>query len=170
MTRWVTPRRHAAVYLLKIAVGCTLLWFGLGALGLHDPVWALISLVVVIEPDVAIASTNFRNRMLNTVLGCAVAGLAVLAFGSGFTTMLVSSLVAAGLTAIVPNYPGNWRLAPATALIMSAAALHGGGTSQEFTQISLRAGEVLAGSGLALLMSHLYVRWHALTHAPQRDA
>lgn len=50
MSRWFAPQRYAAVYVIKIGCGCVVLWFGLGAAGIDDPVWALISLVFVVEP------------------------------------------------------------------------------------------------------------------------
>ena len=156
MTEWFAPQRYAAVYLIKIGCGCVLLWFGLRAAGIDNPVWALISLVLVVEPQWAAATLNVRARVLNTLLGCTVAALAAWLFGSGFAALLASTLAATAFAMVVRGFPGNWRLAPATALILSAAAIHERVMSREFELVGLRACEVLAGSGMALLMAWVY--------------
>lgn len=70
--------------------------------------------------------------------------------------MLASTLAASAFAVLVRGFPGNWRLAPATALILSAAAIHERVMSREFELVGLRACEVLAGSGMALLMAWVY--------------
>lgn len=58
-----------------------LLWFALRAAGIDDPVWALISLVFVVESQWVAATASVRARVLNTLLGCSVAAVATLLLG-----------------------------------------------------------------------------------------
>ena len=51
---FITPRRNAALYLGNILLGSCIVWYGLPALGMPAPYWALISLIVIIEPDLAL--------------------------------------------------------------------------------------------------------------------
>ena len=74
-----------------------LLWFGPRRAGVDDPVWALISLVFVVEPEWAAATASVRARVLNAFLGCAVGALAALLLGGGFAALLASTLAATAL-------------------------------------------------------------------------
>ncbi|MFD2271043.1 FUSC family protein [Undibacterium arcticum] len=71
------------MYIVKIITGSVMLWFGLHALGVADPYWAMISLIIVTEPDVKIAKANFNARLINTISGSMAAGLALIVFGTG---------------------------------------------------------------------------------------
>lgn len=46
-------RKHALVYLAKIILGAVPLRSGLRAAGIASPHWAIISLIIVTEPDLA---------------------------------------------------------------------------------------------------------------------
>src|SRR5579872_7382292 len=91
---FVSPRKNALVYLVKIITGSLMLWFGLGALGFPDPYWAMISLIIVTEPDVKIAKANFNARLINTISGSVVAGLALIVVGNGLFALLMALTVA----------------------------------------------------------------------------
>ena len=153
---FIAPRKYALVYVVKIITGCTLLWYGLRALGLEDPVWALITLVILTEPDFPTATAGFRVRAINTLLGCAVASIALLVLGGSFLAMVLAATLAAAAAMLVRDYPDNWRLAPATAIILSAAAIHHSSLAQGLMLVALRAGEVFAGGAVALLQSFVY--------------
>jgi hypothetical protein len=65
----------------KILSGCLILWYGLRALGIEEPYWAMISLIIVTEPDMTVAKANFRARLINTISGCIVSCIALVIFG-----------------------------------------------------------------------------------------
>lgn len=158
---FITPRRNAALYLGNILLGSCIVWFGLPALGMPAPYWALISLIFIIEPDIAQARANFRARLINTVSGSVIACLCLLLLGAGFGALLLALGLAVLLAMLVEHYPANWRLAPVTVVILMSAAMSPHGPGQEWQLALLRVLEVLAGSVVALLQTLLYARWLA---------
>ena len=149
-------RKNALVYIVKIITGSLILWFGLRALGVAEPYWAMISLIIVTEPDVKLAKANFKARLINTISGTVVAGLALVVFGPGLFSILIALAVTVLIAMLLEGYPSNWRLGPATVVIVMSAAASGGGLSEELHFGLLRVGEVLAGSAVALLQSLAY--------------
>jgi uncharacterized membrane protein YccC len=154
--QFISPRKNALVYLIKILTGALITWYGLRALGLQEPYWAMISLIIVTEPDVNLAKANFRARLINTLNGCVVACLALVLFGPGFLSLLVALATSVLVAMLLQNYPANWRLGPATVVILMSAAIGGKGLHQELEYALLRVGEVIAGSTVALLQSLAY--------------
>jgi len=154
---FINPRKNALVYLIKILSGSLILWYGLRALGFEEPYWAMISLITVTEPDISLAKANFRARLINTMSGCFVAFLSLVLFGPHFYTMLIALSAAVVVAMLWQNYPSNWRLGPATVVILMSAAFAGGGLHQEMHLALLRVIEVIAGSTLALLQTVVYI-------------
>jgi len=149
-------RDNALLYVSKLLTGSIIVWYGLRAVGITEPIWALISLIVVTEPDVRIAKTNFRARVINTINGAIVACLALVVFGANFLAMLVAMTVSVLIAMSLQNYPPNWRLAPNTTVVLMAAALTGSGLSEEMRLAMYRVAEVLTGSTVALLQTLVY--------------
>src|SRR5450830_1248124 len=81
---FINPRKNALVYIIKILSGSLILWYGLRALGFPEPYWAMISLIIVTEPDMTGAKANFRARLINTISGCIIACLSLVLFGATF--------------------------------------------------------------------------------------
>ncbi|HEY1460148.1 MAG TPA: FUSC family protein [Casimicrobiaceae bacterium] len=158
-------RENALLYVAKLLTGSMIVWYGLRAVGIPEPLWAMISLIVVTEPDVRIAKTNFRARVINTVNGAIVACVALLVFGANFAAMLVAMTVSVLIAMSLQNYPPNWRLAPNTTVVLMAAALTGHGLSEEIGLAMMRVAEVLTGSTVALMQTlaygYLLRRWRA---------
>jgi uncharacterized membrane protein YccC len=159
----VSLRENALIYMVKLITGSLIVWYGLRAAGIGEPIWALISLIVVTEPDLGLAKRNFRARVINTINGTAVAGLTLLIFGATFLAMLAAMTVATLLAMSIENYPNNWRLAPNTTVVLMAAALAGTGFSEEIRLALYRVLEVMTGSTVALLQTLVYAwlvrRW-----------
>jgi len=149
-------RANALLYIVKLLTGSIIVWFGLRAVGIAEPYWAMISLIVVTEPDVTIAKNNFRARVINTLNGAVVACVALLIFGASFLAMLVAITVSVLIAMSLQNYPANWRLAPNTSVVLLAAALNGSGLPEEFRLAMYRVAEVMTGSAVALLQSLAY--------------
>lgn len=155
---FISPRKHALVYIVKILTGTLLSWFGLRTVGIAEPYWAVISVIIVTEPDFSVARANFRARLINTLSGSVIAFLALVLLGGTFWAML-TALIAAVLVAMLwSGYPSNWRLGPITVVILMSAALQGQGPQQELNLALLRVAEVLAGSAVALLQALVYSR------------
>jgi uncharacterized membrane protein YccC len=161
----LTLRENAFLYVVKLISGSMIVWFGLRAAGLPEPYWAMISLIVVTEPDVEVAKKNFWARLINTVNGAIVACIALVLFGASFASMLVAITVSVLIAMSLQNYPANWRLAPNTSVILMGAALSGTGLSDEVRLAMFRVLEVMTGSTVALLQTIVYgyllQRWKA---------
>lgn len=164
---FLAPRKNALLYIVKLITGSIIVWFGLRAAGLPEPYWAMISLIVVTEPDFNLARKNFNARLINTINGAVVACLSIVLFGANFFSMLIALTVAALIAMFMQNYPANWRLAPNTAVVLMAAALNGTGLPEELKLAMLRVAEVLTGSAVALLQSVVYS--YALRHWGTND-
>jgi uncharacterized membrane protein YccC len=161
----ITLRENALLYVVKLITGSIIVWYGLRAVGVTEPYWAMISLIVVTEPDVIVARKNVRARLINTANGAVVAVITLFAFGASFFSMMVAMTVAVLIAMAWQNYPANWRLAPNTAVILMAAALHGNGLPEEVKLAMYRVLEVITGSMVALLQTVVYgyfiERWRA---------
>ena len=57
----LTLRENALLYVVKLITGSMIVWYGLRAVGIAEPYWAMISLIVVTEPDVTVAKKNVRR-------------------------------------------------------------------------------------------------------------
>ncbi len=154
---FINPRKNALVYLIKILSGCIILWYGLRAAGIEEPYWAMISLIIVTEPDMTVAKANFRARLINTLSGCIVSCIALVVFGPTFIAMLAALTAAVVVAMLLQNYPSNWRLGPATVVILLSAAFSGQGLGQELHLALMRVGEVIVGSTMALLQTGIYI-------------
>ncbi|UWE18361.1 FUSC family protein [Herbaspirillum huttiense] len=163
---FINPRKNALAYLVKILSGCLILWYGLRALGIEEPYWAMISLIIVTEPDMTVAKANFRARLINTISGCIVSCIALVVFGPTFLAMLVALTAAVVVAMLLQNYPSNWRLGPATVVILLSAAFTGNGLSQELHLALMRVGEVIVGSTVALLQTVIYM-WLLKVRKPE---
>lgn len=154
---FINPRKNALAYLVKILSGCLILWYGLRAAGIAEPYWAMISLIIVTEPDMTVAKANFRARLINTLSGCVISCIALVVFGPTFLAMLVALTAAVVVAMLLQNYPSNWRLGPATVVILLSAAFTGNGLGQELHLAFMRVGEVIVGSTVALLQTVIYI-------------
>jgi uncharacterized membrane protein YccC len=156
-------RENALIYMIKLITGSLIVWFGLRAAGVNEPIWAMISLIVVTEPALDLAKRNFRARVVNTINGTIVSGIALWLIGASFLAMLVAMTVSTLIAMSIENYPNNWRLAPNTTVVLMSAALAGTGLSDEMRLAAFRVLEVLTGSTVALLQTVVYAvllkRW-----------
>lgn len=78
-------------------------------------------------------------------------------FGATFLSMLIALTTAVLVAMLWQNYPSNWRLGPATVVILMSAAFAGGGLHEELHLALLRVSEVIAGSTVALLQTVVYI-------------
>jgi uncharacterized membrane protein YccC len=162
---FINPRKNALVYLIKILSGSLILWYGLRAIGFPEPYWAMISLIIVTEPDMTVAKANFHARLINTVSGCIIACLCLILFGTSILSLMIALTMAVIVAMLWHNYPSNWRLGPITVVILMSAAFAGGGLHEEINLALLRVVEVITGSTLALLQTVIYI---GMVHRLQR--
>lgn len=107
----------------NIFVATTLLWLILRRGANTTPIWAIASMVAVIDPQVDLAYQNFRGRILNTLLGCAVGLTFLLVGGSNEWKLPLAMSATVLLSSYVFKVPLNWRIAPTTAALIIASGL-----------------------------------------------
>jgi hypothetical protein len=68
-------------------------WFVLNRTNRHNPLWALISVITVTEPELSAAFLAFNSRVANTLIGCAVGLLVLYLLGPSFWSILLGIIV-----------------------------------------------------------------------------
>ena len=150
--------KKAFIYATKTLLGGLICWYGLSFLGVDDPIWAVITVIIVSDADIRATLNSAMARTINTTVGCAV----------GMTTMLLfgyspqAGLVAAGFTVfailLIDKYPSNWRLAPATVVILMDAGRLAADYHQGIIYALLRFAEIIVGCAVAIALAWVYSR------------
>jgi len=107
----------------NIFVATSILWLVLRRGANTTPIWAIASMVAVIDPQVNLAYQNFRGRILNTLLGCIVGLIFLIVGGSNEWKLPVAMSATVLLSSYVLRVQQNWRIAPTTAALIIAANL-----------------------------------------------
>ena len=151
--------RNTLLYVFRIVLGCLIAWGTLELLGTDRREWALISVIIVSEPDFVNLRNNTISRVINTLAGCAIGMIFLVVVGVSFTSMIIGITAAILIATSFPKYPGSWKLAPVTVVIVMApsiiapTALH----TALITALT-RAEEVLIGCVVAFLLGLLFDR------------
>ncbi len=151
-------------YAVRVLISGAIVWFLLGVVARVDPLWGLISSVVVTDLKVKSALNNFISRMLNTLIGCVV-GLAFLKlFGASAWVVLLAMAMAIVVSSDLVKVPISWRIAPITAAIVMFPAYESHSAHAGLTAALQRTGEVVIGSAVAVAVSFAtsgLFRWRA---------
>jgi uncharacterized membrane protein YccC len=140
-------------FAVNVFIATTIVWLSMKALNAGSPIWAIASMVAASEPVVEEARRLFRSRIINVLVGCAVA-MVFLFLGSRSEWLLPFALSTTVLiSAYVVRVKTMWRQAPITAAIVIASAL-----SQHSAQAGIERGmhkvmQVLFGCAVALLVT-----------------
>ena len=140
-------------YAVRILIGCVIVWFILNRINEHNPLWAVISIIIVTEPELSAALMAFNSRIANTFIGCVV-GLGFLyLLGPSFGSILLGIMASVLVCTQLIRLPGSWRVAPVTVAIVMTTSVLGGSRSAGSAAAIERAEEVLLGSAVALLIT-----------------
>jgi uncharacterized membrane protein YccC len=149
------PQPSGLQYAIRILFGCVIVWFVLQRTNRHNPLWALISVITVTEPELSAAFLAFNSRIANTLIGCAV-GLSVLyLLGPSFWSILLGVIVSVFICTSLIRVPGSWRVAPITVAIVMTTGVLGGAPTAGLAAAIERTEEVLLGSATALLITYV---------------
>jgi uncharacterized membrane protein YccC len=146
---WTSGLQYAA----RIVLGCIITWLLLGHFHFSNPLWAIISVIVVTEPDLSAALVAFNSRSVNTLIGCGVGLLLLYLVGPQPWSILIAIAVSVLICTNVIRVPGSWRMAPITAVIVMTPGVVGGERSAGIHAAIDRTIEVLTGSAIALLLT-----------------
>ena len=149
------PQPSGLQYAVRILIGSVIVWFVLDRVNHHNPLWALISVIIVTEPELSAAFLAFNSRILNTLIGCAIGLSFLYLLGPSFWSILLGIIVSVFICTSLIRVPGSWRVAPVTVAILMTPSVLGGGRSLGLTVAIERTEEVLLGSAVALLITYL---------------
>jgi uncharacterized membrane protein YccC len=146
-------------YAIRMLISGIFVWLILAGMWKVDPLWGLISSVVVTEVKVQSAVNAFFSRLLNTVIGSIVA-LGFLKFaGSSEWSVLIAMAVSTVVSADLIKVPISWRIAPITAAIVMLPAYSAHSAHVGLAAALQRTGEVIIGSAVAVAVSYATSGW-----------
>ena len=155
---WPTKfRRIAGVELsIRIVIAAGIVWLIAGLFPHHDPLWGMVSAVIVSDTELNASLTAFRGRVLNTIIGCAIGLLALCVLGIESWSVLVAMLVAVLFSSNFALTVPAWRIAPVTVVIVMMPGLLMGSRTAGISIALNRTVWVLVGSAVAVLVSLLF--------------
>jgi hypothetical protein len=142
-------------YAFDICLGTTLLWFLLRYLGDTDPVWAIVSFIVVTDPSIEKAQRNFFSRVTNTLLGCIAGTISVLVFGPADWMLPIALTITALACTLLIEGQSSWKLATATAALVLTSAIVSHSSLTAIEEAFRRTREVALG-GCPLLAERIH--------------
>jgi len=149
-------RRIAGVqWAARIVVGCLIAWFVLRHFWGIDPIWAMISVVVVSEPAFESSLTTFESRVLNTLIGCAVGLVCLYLLGPAIWSVVLGVAISVVICANFVRIPGSWKISPITVLIVMTPGVLAHFTSGDIRVGLRRTGQVLFGGIVAVIIAYL---------------
>jgi uncharacterized membrane protein YccC len=151
----VAPQPSGLQFAVRILIGCVIVWFVLDRVNHPNPLWALISVITVTEPELSAAFLAFNSRIVNTLIGCAVGLSFLYLLGPSYWSILLGIIVSVIICTSLIRVPGSWRVAPVTVAILMTPSVLGGGRAAGLAAAIDRTEEVLLGSAVALLITYV---------------
>jgi uncharacterized membrane protein YccC len=140
-------------YAIRILIGTTIVWLALARIKNVDPLWAIISVVIVSEPELQTAMLAFKSRTANTLIGCAVGLLFLFVLGPAVWSILLAMAVSVVICTSFTRVPLSWRIAPVTVALVMMPSVLNHSTAAGLSIALRRTGEVLFGSAVAVCVS-----------------
>jgi uncharacterized membrane protein YccC len=165
----LTRIQKSLLYASKTLLGGFIAWYGLQAAGVENPIWAVITVMLVSDPDFNTSRDLAIARIINTVIGCSIGLFSLTLFGYSPLASLFTMAFTVLCVTSIPQYPTNWRLAPVTVLILLDAGRQAANHVDEIHYALLRGGEIGIGCCIAMLLAMLYTRLVRLITAPPVD-
>ncbi|HMG15391.1 MAG TPA: FUSC family protein, partial [Saprospiraceae bacterium] len=116
--KYFSINEKAFSYSLRIFLGAVIVWWSLYYLHDSKKVWALISVIVVSDPDFETVRITVFSRSINTISGCLVGLAFIFLFGINIWSLLAAIIISVIISTSFRNYPASWKLAPVTVVIV----------------------------------------------------
>jgi|SRR5271165_1946675 len=142
-------------YAIRILAGTAIVWLALYHIKGVDPLWAIISVVVVSEPELGTAVLAFKSRVANTLIGCAVGLVFLFTLGPAAWSVLLGMAVSVIICTSFIRVPLSWKIAPITVALMMTPSVLNHSVSAGLPTALRRTAEVLFGSAVAVCVSHV---------------
>ena len=170
LERFLTDDMRGVHYAVSLFLATTILWFLVKRLGDANPIWAISSMIATSDPLMKQALSTFRGRIVNTLLGCAVA-LPFLALGRTEWELPFALAATVLLSSYVVRVPTMWRQAPITAAIVIAGGLQHHEKLTGMEQGLRRVAEVLFGCVVGIAVAWLLSKlWPLPEHGDPKAA
>jgi uncharacterized membrane protein YccC len=164
--RHFSLKQTSLLYAAKTLLGAILCWYGLAWFGVTNPLWAIISVIIVSDADFSGTMTLAKTRVVNTAVGCTVALISLILFRySPWTCYLTAAATVLFITSI-NFYPANWRLAPVTVVIVMDAARQVPSEKMEILYALERGKEIIFGCAVALVLAYIFSRLTLMRSKP----
>jgi len=158
--RFLILTNKSLLYAFRIVIGCLIVWWSLNAVGDAKKIFAVISVIVVSEPDPDLLRKSAVSRIINTLIGCALGLLSMSVLGINLWSLMIAITISVLISTSFKNYPTSWKLAPATVAILIVPAITEHEPYSLAMQVALvRTGEVLYGSLVAFLLGLFLTFW-----------
>ena len=145
----------ASHYTVRILLGILLIELILMREENINHLWATISLIVVIEPQVKKAWTTFNTRFINTILGSLIGIGFLFSFGIHINSLPAAVAVSAFASAYLTKLQQGWRIAPVTTAIIMSAGITATSVHDAYEVALHRTLAVLLGSVVALVLTEV---------------
>jgi uncharacterized membrane protein YccC len=146
-------------FALRIMLGCAIAWWSLYLVHDKSKVWALISVIIVSDPNFEILRNNAISRLINTTVGCALGLICLYLIGINVWALMIGIMASVIISTSFKNYPSSWKLAPATVVIIIAPSIFENTAIHDAFVFALtRTAEVLYGSLVALGLGFVYAK------------
>jgi uncharacterized membrane protein YccC len=160
--RYLILHNKSLLYAFRIVIACLVVWWSLDAVGAATKIFALISAIVVSEPDPDLLRQSAVSRIINTVIGGALGLLSMLLLDINLWSLIIAITISVLISTSFKNYPTSWKLAPATVAIIIVPAITGHEEYKLAMQVALeRTAEVMYGCLVAFLLGLVLNFWRS---------
>lgn len=159
MRKHFTFNNDSLIYSSRIILGLLIVWFSLPHIEDSKKIWAMISVIVITEPDFESVRTATLSRIVNTIMG-GILGLTFMYVG---LINILGMMCAITLSVIIgtsfKSYPVSWKLAPTTVVILMLPSIVEHSTWKDAMGIALdRSLEILFGSVVAYSLGYIFMK------------
>ncbi|HEV7229872.1 MAG TPA: FUSC family protein [Bacteroidia bacterium] len=156
--KYFTLNNKALAFITRILLGSVIVWWSLYYLHDNKKVWALISVIVVSDPDFNAVRLTVIARVVNTIMGCLLGLLFIYLLGVTIWSLLCAIAVSVLLSTSFKKYPSSWKLAPVTVVIvMTPSVVENALPDQAISIALIRTAEVLYGSLVAFVLGFVFL-------------
>lgn len=148
----------ALLYASKTLLGCLICWFALQWAGIEHPIWAVITVLIISDPDVRTTLALSQARAINTAVGCVIGMITIWLVGYSPIASLFGAALTVFVILMIDRYPVNWRLAPATVVIVMDAGRFAQTRNEELLLALSRLIEIALGCVVAIALAWIYTR------------
>ncbi len=156
MKNFFSINNKSFIFAFRILLGCIIVWFSLYYLNDNYKIWAIISVIVVTDPDIDGLRSATISRIVNTIAGCGIALLFMSIIGANIVALLMAITTSVVVSTSFKKYPASWKLAPVTVAIVMIPSISEGVPWSLSMIVSLqRTAEILFGTLIAYGLGRL---------------